>query len=526
MKFHLPIFFFAAATLIATPLRPAQSAENRKVLFFDLWKLDYWDNIELRQGEPKWISEGTYIEDADPKAGVHFPTVWKDEGSGKWHMVHSSKWSPFSLMACESDDGIRWRPLPVPDAKPEGEKLAPHHVFTLPSGAGGTAYDDPQQTDGYRFRIFGRQHGEPVFARALTDSEHRWHADAKAEGEKRYMSEAVTLVSKNGLHWELKTGDHWDWGQPAWFPEPPVFAFWNEKTQQHTKVVRPGWGDRRQCLRFTGDFKTWTDPELLFQPDTLDTEGPTGHYGMPVVPVGNGAGYVGLLWIFQNASSEPVNSFNQFFGTMDNQLAFSYDGVRFFRGKREPFLKLNPIPEHGCTQIRTCSIVETDDEIRIYSEGHRGEHGRERSEQKNAGEPLGALLLHTLRKDGWMFLRSRGDWARIQTKPFALFEPEITINANAQYGEVRFQLTDEKSEPVEGFSFEDCIPIRRNDVLNEPLKWKEADLKSVVGTVLRLEVKFRNTNLYTFGMEHHFLDAQDMWLIKEGKKIDRTLFDY
>ena len=70
-------------------------------------------------------------------------------------------------------------------------------------------------TDGYAFRIFGRQHGETVLQRALADPDHRWHEIASEEGEKRYLSDSVTLVSRDGLHWELKTGGHWDWGHHA-----------------------------------------------------------------------------------------------------------------------------------------------------------------------------------------------------------------------------------------------------------------------------------------------------------------------
>lgn len=500
---------------------------SRKILFFDLWKLDYWDNIELAQGEPKFLPEATYVDSADPNRGVHFPSIWQDKKSGKWRMVHSLKWSPFTLMAAESNDGIHWKPHPVPDTEPQGGKVAPHHLLTIPDGEGSGVYIDPEETDGYRFRIFGRQHGAAVLKRALADPQHRWHKIAKAEGEKRYMSEGITLVSKDGLHWEVKTGGHWDWLQDDWHPEPPVFAFWNYKTKKHSMLARPGWGDRRQCIRTTSDLKTWSNPELLFQPDSQDTQGPIGFYGMPVHPVGNGAGFVGLLWVFHNSNSEPVGSFNQFFGTMDNELTYSYDGVRFNRSTRKPFLKLNPFPEYGCTQIRTCSLVERDEDILIYSEGHRGEHGRERSEQKKNDEPLGAMIVHRLRKDGWMFLRSRGDWARIQTKPLTLFAPTIALNVSAPYGEVRFQITDEKSQPLDGFSFDDCIPIRGVDTLNGELKWKDSpDRAQLIGEVLRLEIKFRNANLYAIDMAHHFLDAQDKWLLKDGKKIPAKLFDH
>jgi hypothetical protein len=126
-----------------------------------------------------------------------------------------------------------------------------------------------------------------------------------------------------------------------------------------------------------------------------------------------------------------------------------------------------------------------------------------------------------------MFLRSRGDWARLQTKPFTLFEGPIALNVDARYGEVLCQLTDEKSIPIEHFTFEDSIPMRGVDTLNGVLRWKhDVDPGKLTGRVLRLEIKFRNAHLYSIDMAHHFLDAQDMFLLEDGKSVPAILFDY
>lgn len=87
-------------------------------------------------------------------------------------------------MAAESDDGLHWRPLAVGDVESVGGQIAPHHVFTLPSGAGSGICIDPQNSDEYPYRIFARQHGEPVFQRALADPNHLWHDIVKKEGKK------------------------------------------------------------------------------------------------------------------------------------------------------------------------------------------------------------------------------------------------------------------------------------------------------------------------------------------------------
>ena len=155
-------------------LSVAAEPASRKVLFFDLWKLDAWENLELRQGEPSWIEACDYRDPAFPHSGVYFPSVWIDQASGQWRMIYSVKWSPLTLMVASSDDGISWSPLSVEGANQGVEAVASNHLLTVPSGSGGGVYHDPRKTDGYAFRIFGRQSGKPVLDRALKDPNHHW----------------------------------------------------------------------------------------------------------------------------------------------------------------------------------------------------------------------------------------------------------------------------------------------------------------------------------------------------------------
>jgi hypothetical protein len=496
-------------------------AAEKTLPFWDLAHLDAWDNVELVQTAPVAVPAGTYTDPQFPEASMIFPSVWHDAASGQWRMIYSTKWSPFTIMAAQSEDGIAWKPLPVPDAQPEGGKIAQHHVFTFAHGQGSGVYHDPIAADGFPFKIFGRQDSDAVFEHALADPQHPWHAIAKRDGKKRYMSMAATLVSKDGLHWQIKKDG--DWACDDWAPEPPVFAFHRESDQTHVLTARPGWGDRRLALRETRDFQTWSDPTLHLQPDALDVDGPVGFYGMRVLR--SGPGYVGVLWTFRNSSSVPVNSFNQFFGDFDSQLAFSYDGHLFTRGNRKTFIPLNPIPQHGCAQIRPSSLVTIGDEIRIYSEAHQGAHGRERAAQKSTQAPTSAVLLHRLRRDGFMHLRSRGDFARIQTKPMLLKSAELALNIAADFGEARFQITDVKSQPLAGLSFDDCQPLQNSNSMRHVLRWKKATLEPQVGKAMRLEIEFRQAHLFAIYGDWHFIDAQDMWLLEDGKPVPAKRFD-
>ena len=134
--------------------------------FWDLWHLDHRDSVALRQGKPEWKPEATYVE---PHIGTlsAWPTVYKDVASGRWRMLYSANWKPYALMVAESDDGLHWQPAMLLEILPEGKKLAPHHIFTLPGGSGGGVYIDPIAADGFPFKVFVHQQGEPVAARAV-----------------------------------------------------------------------------------------------------------------------------------------------------------------------------------------------------------------------------------------------------------------------------------------------------------------------------------------------------------------------
>ena len=486
---------------------------SRTLHFFDLWCLDHCDKLQLQQGRPEWQESATYVE---PHIGnlAGWPTVFRDTETGRWRMLYSASWKPFALMVAESDDGREWHPAPQPRIQPADGKRAAHHVFTLPGGSGGAVYLDPIAADGFPFKVFVHQQGAEIGRRALSDPEHRWHEVARDDGlQKRYLNEEFLLVSQDGLHW-MERRDL-SWSTPDWHPEPPIFGFYNRHRNQHAMTVRPGWGDRRQCLQTTNDFQSWSGPEFLLQPDALDDE-LIEIYGMPVFPYGDG--YIGLPWIFHCDSSEPTRGFNRFVGSLDCQLAYSRDGSHFVRGLREPFVATNENGEHGGGAIQPSCVVETDDELRIYSAGSKVLHGMGRDARKR-GFQSASILLHTLRKDGLMCLRTSGSTGRMITKPIVLLEPKLEINASTPQGSLHYQLTDLESRPVEGFTFDDCEAMSATDALSFPLRWKNRDLSDIVGRIVRLEARLIHAELFALRGHFHFIDAQDKWMIEDKRPI-------
>jgi len=506
----------AAASVAIAKVDPGAVAGSKTWLFWDLWKLDNLQGVTLRQGVARWRKEFTYQDPAVSSFST-WPLVYRDESAGKWRMLYTARWQPYTLLVAASEDGLHWKPEPHPEiAPPGGSKVAPHHLFTLESGSGGGPYLDPRAADGNRFRVFAIQHGEPAVRRAQADPKHLFHAAARAGlKNKRIAVDHLTLVSRDGLHW--KADYEAGWGQPGWHPEPPVYAFYNHRLKMHAMTSRTGHGERRVVIQTSRDARNWSGPELLLQPDPSDAP-LVQFYGMPVVPYENH--FVGLLWHFHIGDSTALNRYNHYIGPLDCHLAYSYDSVRFARGLRQPFIALNDPGEPGSGVIQTSCMVDAGEELRFYSSACTRMHGLS---EKGAGAVH--ILLHTVRRDGFFYLESTGNWGSIISKPLALWDPTITVNAAAPTGEIQFQVTDLESNPIPGLTYDDCVALREGDQIRFPLRWK-GSLEGVLRKPVRLAARFRHARLYAIRGNFHFLDAQDWLMLDEQLPIDTRWFDY
>ncbi|MCP5113162.1 MAG: hypothetical protein GY953_20215, partial [bacterium] len=203
-------------------------------------------------------------------------------------------------------------------------------------------YLDPIAEDGFPFKIF-----------------------ARTIGTQRYVIKHLTLVSRDGVHWQAD--DSASWNQPHWHPEPPIYGFYNHHTRRHVLTSRPGHGDRRVTILSSPDARNWSTPELLLQPDPSDAP-LVQFYGLPVFAYEGH--YIGFLWTMHCDDSAPPASFNHFVAPMDSELAYSFDGIRFQRSFREPF-----IPRGSGGLIQPSAMIDAGDELRIYSTAGLTQHG-------------------------------------------------------------------------------------------------------------------------------------------------------
>ncbi len=457
----------------------------RTILFFNDWNLNRRDNLVRHVGRPKLVQEATFV---DPHIDTSFgyPTVYRDRSVWRilyqgavHHGYYYEKYGPghFPLVA-ESDDGIRWKVPDLPPADELPERRFPNHLGIPVEKFGEWCHYVDERAD---------------------DPAERVKAFIVYNSDPSKSSSATALwTSPDGVSWRQKNGVVWSSGAP----DPGIFAFWNEAQKSYVISARPTGGDRRIALSETSDWLEFGEPYVILEPDSLDT--PLSElYGMPVFPY-EGV-FIGLLWIFHTDPMRTVREFqgvplgyghiNAFWGgKIDSQLTFSRDGRHFHRTLRDPLIPIAEPGDFGAGSIMPTSLIIDDDQsIRIYSSSSKREHGLNLPSWE-AGS--GALLMHKLRLDGFMYLESAGGSGMLGTRPITWNSGEVRLNVQAPGGEARVQVTDPGRQLIEGYSFSDCLPFSGDDLFWEP-QWKDGRrMSELAGQNLRLEISLFNARIY------------------------------
>jgi hypothetical protein len=97
-------------------------------------------------------------------------------------------------------------------------------------------------------------------------------------------------------------------------------------------------------------------------------------------------------------------------------------------------------------------------------------------------------------------LQAGEEWADLLTRPFAIHEAAILINADASRGQIRVEICDESGQPIDGFRLKECKPIQA-DGTALPVQWASvADPSNVVRKSIRLRVRAHRADLYSVSL--------------------------
>ncbi len=454
--------------------------------FFDDWQLISYVNLERRQGRPKYVPEAT-LEDELTEGTWNFPLVTWDKDKGLYvglyggavdfqgnHRIKvpegiDKNLIPRTQILCyaQSRDGIHWE---RPDVREFVNLDGPVHAnnqvfgFNQPVEGGPPFYDIYEQDSSKRYKFLINL------------------------GEKGYRALAV---SPDGIRWRVEKE----------YPflkatDTPSAIFYHPERKIYVLSVRKSCGDRRIFFIETEDWEKFSEPRLVMHPDTED-QPLIGLYGMPVVRYENI--FIGLLW---KIYCDPL-SFALPNGPIDCELTYSYDGTVFNRTTHKPFIERNELGEHGggCVYVGSM-LVDEDNRIRFYSAGSKAEHFQNQT-LKDA-----AIMLHRLRLDGFFYFATHAGKGRLRTKAMRITGDEIKINARSPFGGIRVQVIDEKGDIIPGYSFDDCIPLRTDELFWQPV-WKGGKTISGVKSNKRrqLDIEIITGEIYAIRGDFEMLET-------------------
>jgi hypothetical protein len=110
-------------------------------------------------------------------------------------------------------------------------------------------------------------------------------------------------------------------------------------------------------------------------------------------------------------------------------------------------------------------LVDEDHTIRFYSGGSKAQHFQ-RQDLNDA-----ALIMHTLRLDGFMYLTPPAGRGSLRTRPFRVTGDDLRINVRSPFAETRARMIDHEGKPIEGFDYDDCTPLVGDELFWTP-QWR------------------------------------------------------
>ncbi len=308
--------------------------------------------------------------------------------------------------------------------------------------------------------------------------EHRYKALASGAGSTRGL---VAFVSADGFRW-------------AKLREEPVItkgafdsqnlAFWDALRGEYVEYhrgFRNGYRDIMTCT--SQDFVNWTEPVWLdygdAPPEHLYTNAITPYFRAPHLYLGFPCRFVpGRKKVAEHKEG----------GINDGVLMSSRDGLHFERWL-EAFLRpsLDPKTWTDRNNYLAWGMVPTSDqEISLYST----EHYR---------YPTARLRRRTLRTDGFVSAHAGAEGGELLTRPLVFSGSRLVVNyQTSAIGSLRFELCDEAGDAYEGFSYASSDVLFGNQIAHE-VTWQESpDLGSLAGRPVRLRVRLRDADLYSF----------------------------
>ncbi len=255
-----------------------------------------------------------------------------------------------------------------------------------------------------------------------------------------------------------------------------------------TYIPGPHWSGRRRVtlMSHSDDLVSWASPWAVITPNDSAEPGETQFYAMGGF-LARGDLLIGMVKVLHDDFSADPGGPKA--GVGWTSLAWTRDGTHWTRDT-EVFFDRHPQKgqwDHAMAWID--GQLPVGDEVYLYYGGYKQGHKINRFEERQIG-------LVRIPRDRYV-ARVAGDESGMLRTPLVKIDGEaLTLNVDADGGEVRVQVEDASGRAIDGLSLADCRPIRTDD-LNAAVRWR-GRLSDVRGKPVRLVLQLRRARLYAF----------------------------
>lgn len=432
----------------------------------------YADNPLLTGGVYRWEDaigwNSTYL---DPETGLY--KIWYQAYSGK-----RSRKPQERCVVCyaESDDGLHWKRPQLNFFSYNG--YSPTNIVLVGNGGHSSNYgvsvvvtpDDPDPGRRYKMAYFDwwrkREQEYPGLSVAFSPDGLHW---------KKYPTGPLLRASYGtpgqALPYEGETDR--PWSIPLSISDA-LFAMYDPK--RHVYVIYSKmWIDSPDGTMYwkhvmarteSKDFIHWSNPEIVLTPD--DRDPPWLEFHAAPVFFYNDC-YFALLQILHRSVGH---------GVINIELAISRDGIHWKR----PFRKHLFFQRSKGRQFDSGSIfldptpIFLKDEFRFYYGGY-SDGATSTSETKL----LSGIGLATMQRDRFAGIEPLDTVGQVTMKVLNLRGvAKCLVNADASNGSVRLEILGADERRIHGFTSDDALPIRGND-LSHVARWKARTLTDLPG---------------------------------------------
>ncbi|NUQ64871.1 MAG: hypothetical protein HUU20_20600, partial [Pirellulales bacterium] len=399
---------------------------------------------------------------------------------------HPTPSHPYFICYAESEDGIHWTKPDLGLFEFQGSKK--NNICVTEIYDNFTPFKDanPQCPPEAKYKAIG-QSKDGLVAWRSPDGIH-W----KRLGEKPIITKG-TFDSQNVAFWDPETRKYRAYIRDFHRMTPESLA----KTSDLNRSIRvPAWGVRDIRLATSGDFVTWSTPELLNIAPSLPSE---AHYinciarydRAPHFFLGFPARYVERGWspsmraLPDLAHRELRAKAEERIGTALTDCVFmsSRDGFNFHRWQ-EAFML--PGPERFGTWVYgdcypAYGLIETKSRLpgasKEFSLFFPEEYWMRTTKMRR----------YTLRIDGFVAASSPLEGGELLTKPFQFAGKRLSLNfATSAAGRMHVEVTDAAAKPLPGFTLHESDETF-GDSLDRTITWKgNSDISSLAGRPIRL----------------------------------------